>query len=70
MPNNTEALKPCPFCGSKDVEAFEQGGDDCPFHSAIVRCFSCDAQSAQMVGRDKINMATRAWNKRVEATHD
>lgn len=63
--SNIEKLKPCPFCGSTNVEAFEQYADDCPFHSAIVRCHSCDAQSAQMVGRDKIAMATRAWNKRV-----
>jgi Lar family restriction alleviation protein len=63
--SNIEELKPCPFCGSTNVEAFEQDSDDCPFHSAIVRCFDCDAQSAQMVGRDKIAMAARAWNKRV-----
>ena len=31
----------------------------------IVRCHSCDAQSAQMVGANKINMAIAAWNKRV-----
>ncbi|WP_400174751.1 Lar family restriction alleviation protein [Enterobacter hormaechei] len=58
-------IKPCPFCGSKDVEAFAQDKDDCHFRSAIVRCHSCDAQSAQMVGSNKINMAIAAWNKRV-----
>ncbi len=57
-------IKPCPFCGSKHVEAFAQDKDDCPFQSAIVRCHSCDAQSAQMVGSTKIDMAIRAWNKR------
>lgn len=54
-------LKPCPFCGSNDVEAFTQDEDDCPHRSAIVRCHSCDAQSAQMVGNSKIEMAIRAW---------
>ena len=58
-------IKPCPFCGSKDVEAFAQDKDDCHFRSAIVHCHSCDARSAQMVGANKINMAIAAWNKRV-----
>lgn len=58
-------IKPCPFCGSKDIEAFAQYEEDCPYQSAIVRCHSCDAQSAQMVGANKINMAIAAWNKRV-----
>lgn len=65
MPNNLEALKSCPFCGSSRVEAFAQYEDDCPDRSAIVRCHGCDAQSAQMVGKDKIAMASRAWNQRV-----
>lgn len=59
-----QKLKPCPFCGSKDVEAFAQDEDDCPYQSAIVRCFNCDAQTAQMAGKSKIEMAIRAWNKR------
>lgn len=58
-------IKPCPFCGSKDVEVFSQYEEDCPYQSAIVRCHSCDAQSAQMVGANKINMAIAAWNKRI-----
>lgn len=62
---STENIKPCPFCGSKEVEAFSQDEDDCPYQSAIVRCFGCDAQSAQMVGKTKIDMAIAAWNKRV-----
>ena len=61
---NNPYIKPCPFCGSKRVEAFSQDEDDCPNQSAIVRCFDCDAQSAQMVGENKIQMAINAWNKR------
>ncbi|MFE4125399.1 Lar family restriction alleviation protein [Kosakonia sp. YIM B13605] len=61
-----EQIKPCPFCGSKECEAFSQDEDDCPFQSAIVRCFNCDAQSAQMVGQNKISRAIAAWNKRPE----
>lgn len=61
-------LKPCPFCGSKNVEVFSQYEEDCPDRSAIVRCHNCDAQSAQMVGREKLDMAARAWNKRVESS--
>ena len=59
-----ETLLPCPFCGSNECEAFAQDEDDCPYQSAIVRCFNCDAQSAQMVGKDKISRAIAAWNKR------
>jgi hypothetical protein len=47
--NNTEELKPCPFCGSTQVEAFVQD------------CHRCDAQSARI----KIAMTSRAWNKRI-----
>lgn len=61
---NNPYIKPCPFCGSKRVEAFSQDEDDCPNQSAIVRCFDCEAQSAQMVGENKIQMAINAWNKR------
>lgn len=59
-----ETLLPCPFCGSNECEAFAQDEDDRPYQSAIVRCFNCDAQSAQMVGKDKIIRAIAAWNKR------
>ncbi|MDU7196973.1 MAG: Lar family restriction alleviation protein [Enterobacteriaceae bacterium] len=59
-----ETLLPCPFCGSTECEAFAQDEEDCPYQSAIVRCFNCDAQSAQMVGKDKIIQAIAAWNKR------
>ena len=62
----TEELKRCPFCGSKDVEVFSQYEEDCPHRSAIVRCHSCDAQSAQMMGKNKLDMAARAWNTRAE----
>ncbi|WP_140918678.1 Lar family restriction alleviation protein [Limnobaculum xujianqingii] len=60
---NTNLL-PCPFCGSHDIGVFAQYEDDCPERSAIARCYSCDAQSAQMVGRNKIEMAIAAWNRR------
>lgn len=59
-----EKIKPCPFCGSRDVEAFAQDEEDNPYRAAIVRCHSCDAQSAQMCGSTKIEMAIRAWNRR------
>lgn len=63
--NTDEKLKPCPFCGSTNVEALAQYEEDCPDCVAIiVRCHCCDAQSAQMIGSGKIAMAIRAWNKR------
>lgn len=64
MTERTQKLKPCPFCGSSHVEAFCQYEEDCPDRSVIVRCHSCDAQSAQMIGRGKIDMAIAAWNRR------
>ncbi|SPX71962.1 Lar family restriction alleviation protein [Morganella morganii] len=64
MTEKTQRLKPCPFCGSSHVEAFCQYEEDCPDRSAIVRCHSCDAQTAQMIGSRKIDMAIAAWNRR------
>ncbi|AWK42624.1 MULTISPECIES: Lar family restriction alleviation protein [Photorhabdus] len=61
-------IKPCPFCGSKDVGVFRQYEDDCPYRSSIVRCFNCDAQTAQFINDDirrQHEMAIKAWNKRV-----
>ncbi|WP_081704220.1 Lar family restriction alleviation protein [Photorhabdus temperata] len=66
MGNKIELL-PCPFCGSKDVGVFRQYEDDCPYRSSIVRCFNCDAQTAQFINddiRSQNKMAIRAWNRR------
>ncbi|NPE55897.1 restriction alleviation protein, Lar family [Dickeya dadantii] len=63
-------LLPCPFCGSSHVEVFVQDEDDCANRSAIVRCHSCDAQSAQFVGEKKLIMAASAWNRRTPAVLD
>ena len=58
--NITYKLKPCPFCGSTDVETiyrFDGNGS----HS--VMCQRCGAQSAPC---DTEQYATEKWNTRVE----
>lgn len=59
------SLKPCPFCGSTRVEVFAQYEEDCPDRSAIARCDGCDAQTAQMLGGNKLQMAANAWSRRI-----
>lgn len=63
----SKTLKPCPFCGSRNVGVFCQDEDDCDYESAIARCFDCSAQTGQFVNsktETKLRMAARAWNLR------
>ena len=62
-------LKPCPFCGGKDIyEAFAQ---ECPYAERIpeIYCGTCKACFYIMVGdsviyETKKNMTRKAWNRR------
>jgi Lar family restriction alleviation protein len=47
-------LKPCPFCGSKDVELFG-------FLNLYVYCFSCKCEGPSNENKNK---AIAKWNKR------
>lgn len=48
-------LKPCPFCGSKNVKVYSLGG----LH---VKCFNCDARIGYY---ESIENAIYVWNRRV-----
>lgn len=54
-------LKPCPFCGSRDVEMFDAGGDPYSFSMLYVHCNNCNADSKMC---DSIDDAVAAWNRR------
>ena len=56
-------LKPCPFCGSKEVKVIEHKY----YHSLNsygVKCFGCKTESYQFF--DTKNEAIEAWNRRAE----
>lgn len=55
----TTRLKPCPFCGSRDVD-YHGGIDDVYDHYRVV-CFNCGAATAQKPTRTE---ADEAWNRR------
>lgn len=61
-PNN---LKPCPFCGSKDVEMVTEieeweCGDETDWQEwSYVRCNNCDGQLGKYFGDEQ---ASEAWN--------
>lgn len=51
-------LKPCPFCGSKDVVVDEE------YPSRYVRCRGCGVEGGLRDSRDE---AAAAWNRRTNA---
>ncbi len=53
-------LKPCPFCGSKDVIIKQ---DDSCGHTVI--CFKCNAKTDRCLSQ---KLAVEAWNRRIEMT--
>lgn len=54
----TDKLKPCPFCGSKNIDLFE--------HGAIVVFVQCDDCLATFPHFDSKQEAIEAWNRRVD----
>ena len=58
----SDNLKPCPFCGSRNVDVFSSFGDSSTNGNIInVACISCGAQGAAKLGEIQ---AVEAWNKR------
>lgn len=55
---NEAELKPCPFCGSKDVTVYEL------YPSSYARCRVCGAEGSL---RDSHDEAVAAWNRRTSA---
>ncbi|MEG0280609.1 MAG: Lar family restriction alleviation protein [Morganella sp. (in: enterobacteria)] len=58
MTEKTQKLKPCPFCGSDDVEILipYQKKDD----SVLIYCFGCDLR----IKKSSTPEAITAWNRR------
>lgn len=55
-------LKPCPFCGSKNVIAYKNAA-----LNWMVKCQECGVQQNPYAHKEK-NDAIKAWNRR--ASHD
>lgn len=68
----SDALLPCPFCGSSSVEV-EEADRDCHKYWLRVRCIKCNS-TGPVCGRFKGNTADpiqetiKAWNK--QANHE
>lgn len=59
----TVTLGPCPFCGSKSVEAYIA-----PMGTHGVRCYNCGADVMYYGAEGSEEKAIAAWNRR--ADHD
>ena len=53
----TEELKPCPFCGSKDVSTMIMPGSNW-----VVACYSCGCRTSEYYD---CREAESVWNRRV-----
>lgn len=58
MTEKTQKLKPCPFCGSSDVEILlpYPKKDD----SALIYCFGCGLR----ISRNSVSEVIATWNRR------
>ena len=56
----TVTLRPCPFCGSKHVEAFTA-----PMGTHGVRCYNCGAD-VMFYGAGSEAKTREAWNRRAD----
>ena len=52
-------LRPCPFCGSSKVDAFQQPNQG----SGFVKCSACGTRTENA---NRINMAVATWNVRAD----
>ena len=58
----SENIKPCPFCGSLNVDVFSAFGEPSTDKNFMdVECIDCGAQGGLGEGEEK---AVAAWNKR------
>ena len=59
----TNDLKPCPFCGSKDVGVYE---DIYGNYANILKCVLCRTCNCRTSARRNENEVVEAWNRRAE----
>ena len=57
-------LKPCPFCGSKDVEVFEPDNKETTVGRAVI-CNNCDTRVGFPTAFDEL-IAMDLWNRRAD----
>lgn len=62
---NNQKLKPCPFCGSKNVEIFEPVNKNKNVVGRAVMCNECGTRVGFPLAYDDL-MATEAWNRRTK----
>lgn len=58
-------LKPCPFCGSKNIKIYDTPGTLSTFRYA--ECNVCGCRIGNYPGRE---LAEKAWNKRFNSKDD
>ena len=68
-------LKPCPFCGSDNLELVHGDGDERVAESAWVDCDSCKAEGPfklvyPLDADQSARLAVDAWNTRTVGTHN
>jgi len=63
MTENNEQLKPCPFCGSSDVELGYIRNEIYPLNTYLVCCKGCDTTVGDSYSAAR---AAADWNRRVE----
>jgi Lar family restriction alleviation protein len=60
---SNETLKPCPFCGSENIEIAPIGE-----YVFCNDCYTIGPQEHGNTSEEKIQRAIAAWNKRVKET--
>lgn len=60
-----EDLKPCPFCGSKRVQLYQDYDDDDYCVTYYVECYDCGGRGPSGSDTEEKNAAA-AWNRRAD----
>lgn len=59
--NQIDFLKPCPFCGSSNLDIWVDERDCCNIH-----CVDCDALLSTGVFESTLDELKEIWNRRVK----
>lgn len=65
MNTNNQELKPCPFCGSKNVEIFEPVNKNENVVGRAVMCYECGTRAGFPLAYDDL-IAAKEWNRRAK----